>query len=55
MTDTEDRAAAPQRVNTEYGPLFVEPWLLQLWNKYGWPEDHVLQRMAEAQHEEAKP
>lgn len=36
-------------VNTEFGPLAVDNWLLKLWNTHGWPEDHVLKRMTEEQ------
>lgn len=39
-------------VNTEFGPLAVEEWLLRLWNTHGWPEDHVLEDMVAAQREE---
>ncbi|WP_426568129.1 hypothetical protein [Streptomyces canus] len=38
-------------VNTEFGPLVVEAWLLNLWNTHGWPEDHVLRDMVAAQGE----
>jgi hypothetical protein len=43
MTDTDEVT-----VPTEYGPIRTPKWLLETWNKYGWPEERVLQQMAEA-------
>ena len=40
-------------VNTGYGTLAVPDSLLSLWNRYGWPEEHVLKRMTEAGSVEA--
>lgn len=34
-------------VNTEYGPLQVPQDILRIWNRYGWPEPHVLQQMVQ--------
>jgi hypothetical protein len=36
-------------VNTEYGPLRVDLWLLSLWNINGWPASHVIKQMVEDQ------
>jgi hypothetical protein len=43
--------AEQRTVNTEFGPLVVDTWLLNLWNTHGWPEDHVLKAMVEEQQE----
>lgn len=32
-------------INTGYGTLRISRWLLDLWNKYGWPTEEVLQQM----------
>jgi hypothetical protein len=43
MTETDETV-----VNTGYGQLAVPNSLLRLWNRYGWPEEHLLNRMTEA-------
>lgn len=37
--------ADTRRINTEFGPLEVPVYLLNLWNQYGWPRDEVLEHM----------
>lgn len=41
MTDPGARV-----IHTEYGPILVSEYILELWAKYGWPSDVTLREMA---------
>lgn len=48
-------AADETVIDTGYGMLPVPNSLLSLWNRYGWPNESVLERMTEAGTVEATP
>ena len=38
-------------IRTEYGPIVVDSWLLDIWAKYGWPTEETLAAMAADQRD----
>jgi hypothetical protein len=38
-------------IDTEYGPITVTRHLRELWNRFGWPSEKTLRRMAATERE----